>query len=331
MTMSVPFIVKTAGGAGSQLLALMNASLVSARIKRPFKVRHFPTSTGTYWPIAIEHLLDINEIDELSTPMRGMALPTLDSVHSGSILADHPLESKYFNRAKVMGVLSKSGLDVPLRRIRNEWEVKYSLQRLLDTPESIKFLTGGFFPLFNQTIENDLERRFQKFNAVSIIPKSDSSSNSRVVIHYRLGDKRQSFKHKKLEIDGVVDPQVFKRILLNERGSLSEEVTVVSDEPDLAKKLLKSVGIKSRTNNITKDIWADLQSLTDAELLICSWSSVSQVAASISVQKNRTVYYPKQSSTGFVPKWEIPGVELYSPSFLDGKFDWSMLEREQNA
>jgi hypothetical protein len=326
--MSNPFIVKTAGGAGSQLLALMNASLVSAKIKRPFQIRHYPTSTGTYWPFAMGHLLDGNEIEELSTPMRGMVLPTLDTARSGSILTDHPLESKYLNLAKVMGVLTKSGLDVPLRRMRSEWEVKYSLQRLLDTPASIKYLTGGYFPLFNEIIENDLERRFQQFNALSFIPKPDSSPNSRIVIHYRLGDKRQSFNHKKLEIDGVVDPQVFRKILLSERGSLNEEVTVVSDEPDLANKLLKSVGINAKTDYLTKDIWTDLQLLTDAELLICSWSAVSQVAASISAQKNRTVYYPKQSSTGFVPRWEIPGVELYSPYFIDSEFDWSVIEKD---
>ena len=52
--MPQPFIVRTACGAGSQLVALMAAIQVSSKIQRPFQILHFPYSTGAYYPFAIE-------------------------------------------------------------------------------------------------------------------------------------------------------------------------------------------------------------------------------------------------------------------------------------
>jgi hypothetical protein len=61
-----PFLVKSAGGAGSQLQALKTAIYISNLIGRPFKFRHYPFSTGGHFPFAIEKLLRTNEIEVLN-------------------------------------------------------------------------------------------------------------------------------------------------------------------------------------------------------------------------------------------------------------------------
>ena len=56
-----PFVVKTAGGAASQSLGLMSAIYISLMIKRPFVIKHYPFSTGGYFPLAIGPLLSKDE------------------------------------------------------------------------------------------------------------------------------------------------------------------------------------------------------------------------------------------------------------------------------
>ena len=50
--------VKAAGGATAQCLALMNALFLRDKNLKPFKIKYFPHSTGTYWPFAIKFLLE---------------------------------------------------------------------------------------------------------------------------------------------------------------------------------------------------------------------------------------------------------------------------------
>ena len=54
--------VKIAGGATAQCLGLMNAIYASSKLGLPFKISYYPYSTGTYWPFAINFLLNESEI-----------------------------------------------------------------------------------------------------------------------------------------------------------------------------------------------------------------------------------------------------------------------------
>ena len=82
------FIVKTSGGIASQLLGLMSAIEISASIKRPFKIKHYPYSTGGYYPFAIRSLLKDSEVLDLAANIRGMEGGENHTV--GSIVESHP-------------------------------------------------------------------------------------------------------------------------------------------------------------------------------------------------------------------------------------------------
>ena len=72
----------------------------------------------------------------------------------------------------------------------------------------------------------------------------------KVVIHYRIGEKRTTHSHAGLKGDGIVDPISFHEILVKKNLLDSKEIYVVSDEPSEAQVLLQSVGIKTKTNPV---------------------------------------------------------------------------------
>ena len=316
------FVVKTSGGAGSQLIALMNAIYISSKTNRKFKIRHYPTSTGTYAPFALEPILYQDEVDSLDAPLAGFHLNKINSALPGSILMEHPLLRKGINRHKLLKLLRILKLEPLLNRLRNEWSVDQSIDRLSSLPGSIESISGGFVPYYDQIVENELKARFENSNLHSIIPNIGAIHYFDIVIHYRLGDKRLSGEFSQLGIDGVIDPKVFSELTKIISPDSQSRVYVVSDEPEIARQLLASEGIYAESNPFGSDVWSDLRLMTNADALICSWSTVSQVAAVISAHHNKLVYYPTKSGTGFVPKWNISGVTLFEPEFLPEDYNW---------
>jgi hypothetical protein len=316
------FVVKTSGGAGSQLIALMNAIYISSKTNRKFKVRHYPTSTGTYAPFALEPILYRDEVDSLDAPLAGFHLHKIDSALPGSIMMEHPLLRKGFNKHKFLKILRIFGLEPVLNRLRNEWSINQSIDRLTSLPGGIDSISGGFVPFYNQIVENELKARFENSNLQSIIPDVKAINSFDIVIHYRLGDKRLSGEFSRLGIDGVIDPKVFSELTKIISPDLQSKVYVVSDEPEIAKQLLASEGIYAESNPFGSDIWSDLRLMTNANALICSWSTVSQAAAVIGSHHNKLVYFPTKSGTSFTPKWNISGVKLFEPKFLPGNHNW---------
>ena len=78
-----PFVVKTAGAA-SQSLGLISAIYISSIIKRPFVIKHYPFSTGGYFPLAIGPLLSKDEIVAVEGITRGLNI--VDPLVVGKIL-----------------------------------------------------------------------------------------------------------------------------------------------------------------------------------------------------------------------------------------------------
>jgi hypothetical protein len=137
-----------------------------------------------------------------------------------------------------------------------------------------------------------------------------------VVIHYRLGDKKKSFSELNLGIDGVVDPKNFRDILIRENLLNSPSIYVISDEPIIAQELLNSVKVIAHIAPTDNDIWSDIAFMAGARNAICSWSQVSQLAAVFNIFNGGKVFYANSSSTGFKPKWVIPGAIAFQPEFL---------------
>jgi hypothetical protein len=312
-----PFLVKSAGGAASQLQALKTAIYISKSINRPFKIRHYPSSTGGYFPFAIQGLLYEGEIENLRRETRG-----LDSNHDtspGMIIENHPLLRKGVNYEKLLKLIRFLGIDSRLRQIRGELSLEYSREKLDGARKRVKSVTGGYFPFVDELTDRNLDLRFKKSgipNPYEAIKGFEISK--RIVIHYRIGEKRTTFSHPGLMGDGILDPMSIKNLLesLPSVETSGAEVIVVSDEPNVALGLLKSVGINATLPDIKGDLWADMKVMSSANVLICPWSTVSQFVAALLVQKGRKVFYPLATSRGFNPDWSLPGANRYAARYL---------------
>jgi hypothetical protein len=312
---SKPFTVKSAGGAASQCLALMNAIYISRRIKRPFVLKHFPYSTGGYFPLAIELLLSEEELDQSAGMTKGFKTPNVVGV--GKIIENHPLLRKGLSWEKLFRFIRKIKLERPIKLLRNEWSLNYSIKVLKKVPRRVSSISGGYVPIVDAEVRQEMDKRFKTAGIPSPFdPRAIAAPVPKVVIHYRIGEKRTTYSHAGLGGDGIIDPVVFARILEAENLLESDGIYVVSDEPSVAQKLLLEVGIVAKINPIRGDLWVDMCLMSRADILICPWSTVSQLAATYMVQDNKNVYYPTHPSSQVKLGWSIEGVKLYTPVYL---------------
>jgi hypothetical protein len=309
------FVVKTAGGAASQCLGLMAAILISKQIGRPFMIRHFPYSTGGYYPLAIGPLLHEGEILDSEVSTRG--LTPQENLVVGRIIEDHPLLKKGFTYEKFLNVLRKLKLETVGKRIRGEFYLNYSIARLYRVSKSINSVSGGYFPFVDKYVNDEMDSRFIRAGLKSPFSSfPEAQMQNRVVIHYRIGDKRTTYSHPGIMGDGIVNPLSFKNILEGEGSTEKREIFVISDEPDVAQGLLEEVGIKAHKNPETGNLWNDLFLMSTAGIVICPWSTVSQFALTFLVSSGKKVYYPSSTSNGWGGKWNISGVTLYDATYL---------------
>ena len=306
-------MVKTSGGAAAQCLGLMNAIFVSQKLKRPFKVSHYPYSTGTFFPLAIESLLNEDELSDYSVATKGLNLEEDPNV--GTVISEHPLVNRYLSYEKFLILLRKLRIYNLIKSITGETVIDFSSKRLRHSHRRSKAISGGFIPLVENEVMEEMNNRFNLSGLVSPFTKISSKSPD-VVIHYRLGDKRRTFEKLNLGIDGVVDPKTFRNILVQEDLHTSSSIYVISDEPILAQELLSSVGIQAHTTHSRNDLWADIALMSGAKVSISSWSQVSQLAAVFNVFNGGKAFYANMSSTGFKPRWHISGATPFTPEFL---------------
>jgi len=307
------FLVKTAGGAAAQCLGLINAIYVSNKIGKSFKISHYPYSTGTYFPLAIQELLDISEISNPAVSTKGLEIE--NEPVKGSVIQEHPLLNKVFSYEMLLFLLRKIGIYNFIKSVQGELVIDFSKKRLEQISGNTKAISGGFIPIVDMNVMAELKSRFINSHLTSpFITINDQSPE--VVIHYRLGDKKLSGQYTNLGIDGVVDPLTFRNILEQESLLNSSSIYVISDEPMIAQDLLKSVGIIAKVKYTNGDIWADISLMASAKVAICSWSQVSQLAAIFNIHNGGRVFYSDSSSTGFSPGWTIPGATSFKPKFL---------------
>jgi hypothetical protein len=316
--MKTPFLVKSAGGAASQLQALKTAIYVSGRIHRPFRFRHYPFSTGGHFPIAIKALLREEEIEDLEHGTRG--LKGGEDTKPGMIIENHPLLRRGLNFEKSLKVIRHLGIDAILRSYRGELSLGYDRQKMTNVSKHIRSITGGYFPFIHEETDQELSSRFDQ----SGIPNPYKGTEKinlvpRIVIHYRIGEKRTTYSHPGLLGDGILDPISVKKILegIPKSEKNGAEILVVSDEPRVAVKLLRSVGIEAKTPTKSGNLWLDMQIMGSATILVCPWSTVSQFMAALLIRSGKRVYYPFSTSRGFNPNWELPGLNKYEAIFLE--------------
>ena len=278
--------VKIAGGATAQCLGLMNAIYAGNKLGLNFKISYYPYSTGTYWPFAISFLLNDDEVLNLGVETKGLANdPNLET---GKIIKMHPLFHKKFSYEKLLSFLRLLKLDSKLMLLRRELSIESSPAKLIQINRYFKTISGGFAQINESTVNKEITSRFQKVNKQSPFAKSRNNQNL-TVIHYRLGDKRatpaQMKKTKDFNTDLIIDPMTYIEVFSLIDDLDPENIFVVSDEPNLAQRLLAGVGIKAKLNPTMGNIWDDISFMAKARVFIGTKSQVSQLA-NICVESN---------------------------------------------
>ena len=308
---------KLAGGAAAQTLGLMNAIHVQQKIKRPFLIKYYPHSTGTYWPFAVNFLLREGELVDDKASIKGFE-PDLD-LPVGKIIRDHPLETKIFSYERLLKWIRALGLEFILKRLRGEIALEALPDRLRMVSDRIVKVSGGYVPMLDHEVMKEMDSRFRVGkNANSPFSKSLDMKEQYVALHYRIGDKRAKFTHDKdFGGDGIFDPACFKEIIEGLGITKDHKIYVVSDEPRVAQYLLRESGIEANHFESVHDIWLDLFHLSQAKILIGSWSQVSQLAALCVSHNGGTSYLPNSTQVGTKVSWEIPKSTFFQPRYLE--------------
>ncbi len=274
--------VKLAGGATAQLLGLINAIYASRKLSLPFKISYYPYSTGTFWPFAILPFLSDIEILDINVTTKG--LKDIEGIETGKIIQNHPLMHKKVTYERFLQVGRRLKLEPYLNSLRRELSVMASPNRLLNVNSYYRTLSGGFAAINEKEVNTELHARFLRAGKKS--PFSSTVNANKVIIHYRLGDKRAIFSHPKdFNTDPIIDPKSFADLIGNRKDLNLENLFVVSDEPTVAKKLLSKVGLEARIRGNNGSIWEDIYFMSKASLFIGSSSQVSRLV-NIFVENN---------------------------------------------
>jgi hypothetical protein len=309
------FIVKSAGGIASQLMALVNAIYVSNLHSRPFKFVHFPYGTGVFYPFGISELLSVSEI--LNTNMIHKGYEESLNLPVGKIVEQGPLQK--VSRERIYGSFRGGKIDTILRWwLRREWSVLADPKRLGKIPNKFLALSGGYPPVEVDSIHESLASRFRgsKLESPYINAKALVSNKEYLTIHYRIGDMRFKYKFPTDHGAGIVSPTSFKFVLDTIQQEENLEVRVVSENPALARRLLEEEGVVATYSNETSSIWRDLSIMCGSKYLISPWSTVSVFAAFVRSSLGLKTFFPESNIIGQKPKWNISKVSFYKPNYL---------------
>lgn len=317
MSSTSAFRVKCAGGAAAQVLALMNALYIKKNTGKNFIFDYFPYGTGTYWPFEIVNLLNDSEVGHTSKLSRGHELAT-DQPHQGKIVQNHPINSQQVSLEKLYRHIRHFKVDEVLLRMRREIPINTSLRNLNNVKSWTKSVSGGYFPLLDADVFQELDNRFKGAGLNSPFSRLPTgSSDYDLVIHYRIGDKRAKFSNPGVVgDDGVIDPIVFSD-LISKFKLLPKRILIVSDEPSVAQELLKKVGLISEIPSVKNDIWTDISLMANAKIFIGTWSQVSHLASACVAFHGGRAFVPSSTGGKNSVKWGIEGVSFYEPIFLD--------------
>jgi hypothetical protein len=278
--------VKIAGGATAQCLGLMNAIYASNKLRIPFKISYYPYSTGTYWPFAIKFLLNEHEILDLNVGTKG--LTNVSKLETGKIIKSHPLFRTGLSYEKFLSLIRHLKLESKLQFFRRELAIRNSQSRLIKINKYFNKISGGFAQINDFAVNKEMNLRFGKSEIKSPFIKNVADIDL-TIIHYRLGDKKATpaqMKHTKdFNTDLIIDPKTYLEILNQIKDVDRDNIFVVSDEPQLAQKLLAGAGIKTKINSSAGNIWEDILFMSRAGTFIGTKSQVSQLV-NICVENN---------------------------------------------
>ena len=276
MKIRKPITIKVTGGLTAQLLSLMCAIYLSQKFKRPFQIRYFSDSTGTYWPFEIEKLLKPSELESIVS----LKHIEVDQNYSpGSYIEDFPPRQKKFSYYQILRAIDRIKVDRLIRKSRGEYVIEGKVKRLEKVPKNIKAVTGIFPPILDPDVIIEMCKRIDEARYPN--PFKDIDTKHNLVIHYRLGDMRKMpARNSKFGGHGVVNPLLFKEVIQNFRLCEGDSrITIISDEPELAIKLLEEVGLDDLQATDSNNPWENLSTIASAQNFIGSLSQFSTFGA----------------------------------------------------
>ena len=304
-----------AGGATAQTLGLMSAIFASKKLCKPFKITYFPYSTGTYWPLAIEFLLNSNEIINKEKINKGIKKNQSQEV--GKIIAKHPLLSKKISYEHLLMYIRKIKLMSLFLALRRELSSTLNPKKILKLSRFYNTLSGKFPMISVNDVNIELDARFKRANIASPFSKNfNFHSQKFVVIHYRLGDKRAStVTPADFAEDGIIDPIYYKKIVERISDITSMDIYVVSDEPSYAQKILGSVGVNTKIYGNKGNLWDDLYLMSQADIFVGAINSQVTQLANICVENNGGKSHILVPST-YKVFTKFPNTEFFECSYL---------------
>jgi hypothetical protein len=287
-----PLVIKFSGGLTAQLLALMSAVHLSQKLKRPFSMRYFPYSTGTYWPLGIGALLQDGELEGIRDT-RGISFD--QSPKPGEYIAHFPLRRGGLSYERLLQAIHKLHLDVALRWLRAEYVIGGQISRLRKVPMRAKSVSGIFPPVVDDNTLVELSRRIGLAKLPN--PFEIVETDRDLVIHYRLGDMRKMpARNSEYGGHGVVDPLVFKQLVEMLGFDLNKvKIDVISDEPKLAQRLLMEAGFMELRVASTGSVWQDLATIASARHFLGSASQFSTFGAILCAKNGGQVFLPSSN------------------------------------
>jgi len=293
----------------------MNAIYASKKLNLPFKISYYPHATGTYWPFAIMPFLNQDEILNVNTPIKGINMG--NSYEIGKIIQNHPLMDKKLSYEHALSIMRKLKLETSLNFLRRELVVFGSPNRLLNISKYYRTLSGGFAAINEGHVNKEISQRFIQANKKSPF-KRERKQKKFVVIHYRLGDKKAVFTHPAdFNSEKIIDPVSYKEIIDKLDYVKSQDVYVVSDEPELAQKLLASIQLKAKIITSNGNVWEDLYFMSQARIFIGSSSQVSKLA-NICVENNggKSYMFNVTKNNNYL---KFKNTEYINSKFLDAR------------
>ena len=292
MKIRKPITIKVTGGLTAQLLSLMCAVYLSQKFKRSFQIRYFSDSTGTYWPFEIEKLLKPFELESIVSLKH---IEVDKSYSPGSYIEDFLPRQKKFNYYWLRRVIDRIKVDRLIRKFCGEYVIEGKVKRLERVPKNVKAVTGIFPPILDPEVIIEMRRRIDEARYPNPFKEVDTQHN--LVIHYRLGDMRKMpARNSKFGGHGVVSPFLFKEVIQN--FSLCEgdsRITVISDEPELAIKLLEEVGLENLQVADSNNPWENLSTIASAQNFIGSLSQFSTFGAILCHINGGRVFFPSST------------------------------------
>lgn len=323
---------KITGGAAAQVLAFYNILYFQSNHEglSDLEVVHYESGTGAYFPLAIKELLEIAGMGVKVEKARNVSSNV--DLRVGEVIQAHELFQPGLKREKLVEVIRKLGIESHLKRLKKEWMLQYQIDRLKNVPNWVKVISGGYMPFVDIDTRMRLEEMFNQSSMQSIFLKKNDVQyfQESAVIHYRLGNKRATFSSPELggKVNSIIDAGDFPKIL-SSLEKKPKSVFVVSDDFQIAQKLLLEVGIHAEKNPLGTGIWNDLALMNAAGYLLCPWSTVSQLAIACSASPSKKIFYPATDGAGTTPLWRVSDVKYYRPSYLpehhwlyDGGFDY---------